>query len=199
MRVFSYVIVSDSGFAPNPFHGTCSLACCKPEIRRAAVPGDLIVGLSTRCERVVYAMQVSEVMGFDGYWADARFAAKRPRRMSERTIDRRGDNLYEPKGSGQFVQHPSLHSNDDGSENLRHKQRDLAPGRVILAGRFAYFGHDGPPLPSDLAFLKAGRGHRCRFTAPEVVAVQGWFEQLPQGVHGRPQKWNMADDSWMER
>lgn len=65
MRVFSYVVVSDSGFAPNPFHGTCTLASCKPLIRRSAKSGDLIVGMSSRCERVVYAMRVGSVLGFD--------------------------------------------------------------------------------------------------------------------------------------
>ena len=32
--VYEYVMTSDSGFAPNPFHGTCTLACCKPRIRK---------------------------------------------------------------------------------------------------------------------------------------------------------------------
>lgn len=34
--LFSYVVATDSGFAPNPFFGVCTLACCKPAIRRAA-------------------------------------------------------------------------------------------------------------------------------------------------------------------
>jgi hypothetical protein len=33
--VYEYVMTSDSGFAPNPFHGTCTLACCKPKIRKS--------------------------------------------------------------------------------------------------------------------------------------------------------------------
>ena len=32
-RVFSYVVVHDTGFSPNPFHGLLTLACCKPLIR----------------------------------------------------------------------------------------------------------------------------------------------------------------------
>ena len=36
MTVYSYIVAYDSGFAPNPFHGTCTLACCKPTIRRTA-------------------------------------------------------------------------------------------------------------------------------------------------------------------
>lgn len=34
MIVYEYVMTSDSGFAPNPFHGACTLACCKPKIRK---------------------------------------------------------------------------------------------------------------------------------------------------------------------
>jgi hypothetical protein len=91
VRVFSYVVVADSGFAPNPFHGVCTLACCKPSIRKHAQVGDLVVGLSTRCERVVYAMKVQTVLGFDDYWRDARGLAKRPDRASSAARYRRGD------------------------------------------------------------------------------------------------------------
>ena len=34
MIVYEYVMTSDSGFAPNPFYGACTLACCKPKIRK---------------------------------------------------------------------------------------------------------------------------------------------------------------------
>ena len=40
MRLFTYVIVSDSGFAPNPYWGYCTLATCKPVIRRVAKADD---------------------------------------------------------------------------------------------------------------------------------------------------------------
>lgn len=32
--LFSYIVRWDHGFAPNPFHGICSLATCKPGIRK---------------------------------------------------------------------------------------------------------------------------------------------------------------------
>lgn len=34
MIAYEYVMTNDSGFAPNPFHGACTLACCKPKIRK---------------------------------------------------------------------------------------------------------------------------------------------------------------------
>jgi hypothetical protein len=197
MRVFSYVVVSDSGFAPNPFHGTCTLASCKPQIRRSAKSGDVIVGMSSRCVRVVYAMRVGRVLDFDGYWSNAVGAAKKPV-MSSTVRDRRGDNFYEPLPGGGFRQHPSLHTNEDGTENQKHLRRDLGGEHVLVGDRFAYFGKDGPPLPSELAFLRTGRSHRCKFSEEQVLAVADWFERLPQGVLRRPARWPSADTSWMD-
>ena len=65
--LFSYVVRFDSGFAPNPFYGYCTLATCKPRIRKAAGVGDWVVGsgsndsLVRRGGYMVYAMQVSDV------------------------------------------------------------------------------------------------------------------------------------------
>src|SRR5579862_899416 len=36
-RLFPYAIPIHAGAAPNPFHGTCSLAICNPTISRASV------------------------------------------------------------------------------------------------------------------------------------------------------------------
>ncbi len=50
-RLYSYVVVSDHGFAPNPFHGYCTLANCKPRIRWRAQPGGWILGSASRAGR----------------------------------------------------------------------------------------------------------------------------------------------------
>ncbi|WP_225761747.1 hypothetical protein [Acinetobacter sp. Marseille-P8610] len=34
MKIFSYVVSRDFGFAPNPFFNFCTLATCKPKIRK---------------------------------------------------------------------------------------------------------------------------------------------------------------------
>jgi hypothetical protein len=46
--LYSYVVRSDSGFAPNPFGEYCTLACCKPQIRKRARVGDWIVGCGSK-------------------------------------------------------------------------------------------------------------------------------------------------------
>jgi hypothetical protein len=46
MKLYCYIVTHDTGFSPNPFHGYCTLACCKPTIRRTAKEGDWVVGLT---------------------------------------------------------------------------------------------------------------------------------------------------------
>src|SRR6266567_355065 len=65
--LFSYCIPYDDGAAPNPFWGLCTLAICKPIIRRVANIGDWIVGTGSVNSpirdisgKVVYAMRVTQ-------------------------------------------------------------------------------------------------------------------------------------------
>ena len=48
MNFYVYVVAKDGGFAPNPFHGVCTLACCKPRIRSRARIGDWVLGLTPK-------------------------------------------------------------------------------------------------------------------------------------------------------
>ena len=78
MKLYSYVVARDFGFAPNPFFGFCTLATCKPKIREHASVGDWVVGTGAKVRygysgRLIYAMQVSEVLDFNTYWSDPRF------------------------------------------------------------------------------------------------------------------------------
>ena len=68
-RLFTYTIPIDDGAAPNPFAGMCSLAICKPGIRRTAQVGDWVAGLGSKnapsgdlSGRLVYAMRVERVL-----------------------------------------------------------------------------------------------------------------------------------------
>jgi hypothetical protein len=47
-RLFSYTIPVDDGAAPNPFRGMCTLAICKPTIRRVAKKGDWVAAWDRR-------------------------------------------------------------------------------------------------------------------------------------------------------
>nr|WP_207209482.1 hypothetical protein [Frigidibacter mobilis] len=81
-RLYSYVVQHDHGFAPNPFMGVCTLANCKPQIRKAANVGDLVIGTGSADihadGHLVYWMRVAEIITFDEYWEAPRFSRKKP-------------------------------------------------------------------------------------------------------------------------
>ena len=81
MELFSYKMTHDTGFAPNPFDHTLTLATCKPKIRRYRFPGQWIAGFTSRAltgdqagrERLVYLMQIGEKLPLSDYFKDPRF------------------------------------------------------------------------------------------------------------------------------
>lgn len=198
MRVYSYVVAQDYGFAPNPFYGTCTLATCKPEIRRNAAIRDWILGTGSaqrgRSGRLVYVMQISETTTYDDYWNDPRFARKRPNlRGSKKQAF--GDNIYhrDPR-RGTWLQADSYHSLPGGRANPLNVDHDTKSDRVLVATDFTYWGGDGPMIPARFrrgsnAALFKGRGHRL---IPDRIAVPliAWIRSLKQqGCVGQPLDW----------
>lgn len=199
-RIYSYVVRYDSGFAPNPFYGYCTLATCKPRIRRGARVGDWVIGCgsseSDRSGYLVYCMRISEILTFDEYDNDPRFQSKKPFRPGSHKQNC-GDNIYyqyDPAGAWQ--QRDSFHSHDDGSTNYAHVQRDTGVNRVLISDQFVYFGGEGPVFPEELqdkegsSLCKRGRGERI-YADPSVVAdLAQWMRNLKAvGLQGEPSDW----------
>ena len=46
MKVYSYTMVVDNGFAPNPTGGICTLAYCMVAMRKTVQTGDYVIGLA---------------------------------------------------------------------------------------------------------------------------------------------------------
>lgn len=197
MRVFSYVIEHDLGFAPNPFHGVCTLACCKPDIRQAAKVGDIIIGTGAAAtglaNHMVYWMRVNEIMDFDQYRNDPRFRFKRPDMNAPGKVERFGDNIYERDSeSGEFTQDFSFHSNPDGTCNEKNVKRDTGKtDRVLIGHDFAYFGVSAPEIPDELRdVIKKGPGHKCRFDPDRAQVFAEWAtSQQGSGYIGKPTHW----------
>lgn len=198
MRLFSYVVRYDFGFAPNPFEGWCTVATCKPQIRRAAKVGDWVVGTGSAHKKLtgklVYAMRVEEVLTFDDYWKDPRFARKIP---TDRGAVKRayGDNIYHHADDGSWIQADSRHSLDGGAPNQGHIDTDTSVNAVLVSSHFSYFGSNGPVVPTHLRqdlgddLVCSGRGHRCNFPDELVGATVVWLEHLERGMLGRPADW----------
>ena len=201
-RVHSYVVRYDSGFAPNPFYEYCTLATCKPNIRKGADIGDWVVGSGSNDRSVrrggylVYAMQVTETMTFDEYGADPRFESKKPYRNGSRKQSC-GDNInFRAAPAAVWQQRDSFHSRPDGSLNPDHVTRDTGVNRVLISNDFVYFGGEGPEFPEELkdqqgrSLCKTGIG-LTTFDDPKLIAnLEQWVRSFGlNGYQGAPFEW----------
>lgn len=156
-HLYVYVIARDFGFAPNPFHGVCTLATCKPGIRKSATVGDWILGvggkgLGLAHRKCILLMKVSEKVSFQDYWDDPRFSLKKPCRNGS-NVKMIGDNIYHKNASSEWVQEDSHHSNADGSVHQINLDRDTGTSESVLISRyFFYFGEKA--IPVDLASIQ---------------------------------------------
>lgn len=197
MRLLTYIVARDFGFAPNPFYGCCTLATCKPQIRSSGFIGDWIVGTGAKgrydlAGYLIYAMKVDEVMDFDSYWNDARFACKRPV-MNGSLKQLYGDNIYH-RVNGQWVQVDSHHSLDTGQPNPNNTAHDTRVNRLLIAEKFVYYGSAAPSIPEyfrpyqptgeDLCCAR--RGHGVRYDE-FAIAFESWIDDRGEwGVRGMP-------------
>lgn len=196
----------DSGFAPNPFYGYCTLATCKPEIRKAAIEGDWIVGTGSaaknigRDKNLVHAMHVSEITDFRSYWADARFRGKQPMRQGSRKQSC-GDNIYHrSEDDNEWRQLPSFHAHHDPVVKAKHIARDTGMDRVLVSDDYYYLGGEGPEIPAQYRnaggcnIIKKGPGMKC-IDDPDVIdGFVAWLRTLGDtGYYGRPLDWVLED------
>lgn len=204
MKLHSYVVRYDSGFAPNPFYGYCTLATCKPPIRKSAAVEDWIVGCGSndrsvrRGGHLVYAMRVTDALDFRAYAADPRFHQKIPYRRGSRKQSC-GDNIYYRNATDTgWLQRDSFHSREDGSLNPDHVARDTGVDRVLVSDDFVYFGGYGPEFPDNLRdfhgldICKSGIGVSS-FGDPELIAqFIHWIRSLKvSGYQSAPFEWRM--------
>ncbi|HJW23502.1 MAG TPA: hypothetical protein VJ576_01280 [Rhodocyclaceae bacterium] len=152
--LYTYTITRDFGFAPNPFHGFCSLATCKPHIRKAARIGDWVMGiggtsLGAAKRKCIFLMKVTEKNGFQNYWSDRRFSLKKPLRNGSR-VQMLGDNIYHKGPDGSWIQEDSHHSNPDGTPNPVNVKRDTGHSdQVLISNYFIYHGSQAVAVDLD--------------------------------------------------
>ncbi len=197
LKLHSYVIEHDLGFAPNPFFGACTLACCKPDIRKHARLGDIIMGTGSanvgRQGHLSYWMRVELIINFDQFWSESRFALKKPA-MRGSAMQRHGDNIYhrdDETGAWKWVD--SFHSEPGGKYNAFNLRRDTGRTDKVLVGYdFAYWGAAGPKIPDELGdFVVKRQGWKCNFPPERLAAMQAWLDTQPErGYLGEPADWH---------
>ena len=204
MRLYVYVVTHDTGFAPNPFHGFCTLATCKAPVRESAEIGDWVLGVgSTRnaqAGKLVYAMRVEETMSFDDYWADLRFQKKKPDPIGNEE-SRCGDNIYHRHpDSGDWVQARGYHSLVNGCPDAGLVKSDTRSCRVLISEHFAYYGNSAIDIPDHIMFyddedrFTGFRNYRCRFPPTLERYIVEWLQDLTRttGIYDTPTHWNSA-------
>jgi hypothetical protein len=181
-KVYVYVVDRDFGFAPNPFHGFCTLATCMSGIRRGAKVGDWVIGVGgarlKATGQCIFAMRITQKLTFNEYWTNSAYLDKKPvRNGSSRMMV--GDNIYHYDSIRQeWYQADSHHSNADGSVNPHNLRTDTKADNVLLSRHFFYFGREAPPIPSDLLDalgFKNGRHYRV-FDADQCAGIIHWLQ-----------------------
>ena len=161
--LYIYVVARDFGFAPNPFHGYCTLATCVPKIRARAKEGDWVMGVGgSRLKatgKLIYLMKVTETCTFNDYWNDLRFIRKKPVRNGS-LLMMVGDNIYHQEpGKKKWIQLDSHHSNPNGSKNIDNVKRDTSANNVLISNHFYYFGKNAKKIDLMKIGYKNHRGH----------------------------------------
>ena len=179
----TYILTKDTGLAPNPFWGWCTLSLCTPNRQGAKLgSNDWVAGFSPRKEghRLIYAMKVEERIHLNDYFHDARFASKKPD-LSGDWRQRCGDNFYSQDNDGQWHQHRNRY-HIDSSYLLKDTRRPFA----FVSQQFWYFGDAALPVPEKFMSLIGERGIRTKHSAVLVHEFIDWVQQHKPGISGNP-------------
>lgn len=189
MKLLKYVMTNDTGLAPNPFFGICSLALCTPNHMNAKLkPNDWVVAHSSSGtgQRLIYAMRLTEVLDMPTYFE--RYPEKRP--DPHGTYEQQcGDNLYYRDGE-RWARLPSAgHNTVDDFLADRNRSVYIANG----VENFWYFG-----AGSDLAELggfadrfpwlvKDRQGFSYVYDSKRIESFTDWLNGLnARGLIGQP-------------
>ncbi|NJD33089.1 MAG: hypothetical protein FIB04_14520 [Gammaproteobacteria bacterium] len=214
-RLSSYKLSHDTGFAPNPFFGTLTLATGVPDIRQAASMDDWIAGFTSTqlcgdavgTERLVFLMRVEEVLSIAEYFGDRRFARKIPSLAGGPEVHRHGDNIYQPicdraAVPEHFEQLRNLHHWDHAHdcEDARSKRHDVGGRRVLVATEFVYFGREALQVP-DFARPVVPRGSsRIGVLTRDSELARAFIDfalaRASRPVTAAPHEWPANDASW---
>ena len=175
-RLFSIIRIDDG--QPKSFRGLCTLAICKPAIRRVAERGDWIAGTGS-CNapsgdlsgHLVYAMRVDDVLSFADY--DGRCRSQWRHRIPDISScdlsERLGDCIYD-FSQGKPVQRPGVH----GPLN---RDTDLSGRNALVSKHFYYFGSNAIQLPTHLdEICHQTQGHRSDANDPFFNDFVRWIE-----------------------
>jgi len=207
VRLFSYKMTHDSGFAPNPFGGVLTLATCKADIRKCKRVDDWLVGFTSEKlngdkvgdEKLIYLMQIEEKICFEDYWKNSKYKNKKPNINSQDAIKKTGDNIYMPiveipKAYLDYKQLPNYNHNENNKEN------DLMGKYVLVSSNFYYFGANPVVIPNNIKpKVPVGRA-RYGWETHDMKVVKDFLSYIEskyeKGIYSHPHTWFKNDKSW---
>jgi hypothetical protein len=163
VKLYSHVVDHDTGFAPNPDGGLCTLCLCKfrehregkRNIVEMAKEGDWVIGTGGASKRsaghgkLVYAMRVDEKPTREEYY----------RRFRKTRVD-------------------SKPPRDDFE---KHEQF------ALVSRHFYYFGTNAIDIPKTFKLEKKGPGYRSDFGPADIRRIVEWLERTNEpGKRGEP-------------
>lgn len=173
MRIYRYILTSDTGMAPAIDNEVVSLATCKPVIRRCARPGDWVIGFLASpapSGMVAWAGCVTRSISIGDY---------------QREFHDRSDAVYAQRQDGSFRRLRRHYHREPGQ-----MEKDVS-GPALLFDRATtwYFGDRPQMLPDSLSHLAArGQGHRVNgVESSDPAKLLAWLQSLSRpGIHGQP-------------
>jgi len=186
--IYSYVLRTDDGAAPNPLWGICTLTICKPVIRRTAKIGDWVIGVGSAnaevskrkfepySNKLVYAMKITDIKSLAEY--DAFCCAHIPNKIPQWDKGdwkfRVGDSIYDFSNGNSPKLRKGVHNEDC-------KETDLRGCNALLSDCFFYFGKDAKEIPSHLSqIIKKNRGHKKITNIQIITDFEVWINQFEQ-------------------
>ncbi len=205
MKLCSYVVARDFGFAPNPFFGFCTLATCKEGMRKGISVGDWVVGVGAKKRyglngHIVYVMNISEIISFEEYWNDPRFQQKKPN-LRGSLKQAFGDNIYHHDSeTGAWIQEDSHHTHKGGKPMLKNLEKDTSAPRVLVSNEYWYWGGNGPEVPeifrrpgNDICL--SGQGYKCNYPETFITDFIKWIKSLDgSGYLGDPAEFSIMTE-----
>lgn len=169
--IWRYVLASDTGLAPHILDGVCSLAVCKPMIRRYGRPGEWVMGFATAAESdgnplVKYVMYVTDKLPFENYcraWGG-----------------KRRDAFYRYDDDADGVWYDNGYSDHDSSKG-DEERRDKGGRHVLVSTDFLHFG----TKPRNLIFELMPICERKGLYADEI-AHKLWHRGIGQSKYCCP-------------
>ena len=161
-------MTNDSGCAPNPYYGFCSLALCKNLIRKHAKINDYVIGFGSKTlgsfKKIIFIMKVTNKLSYDDY-------NKLCIQNNKHKINY-GDCIYYKVGNT-FKQRKNIYHNN---ECIIH---DIKSPYVLISNDYLYFGKKSIDIPDKLTnIIPFSRGHKSKSIEYLEDDFSNWYNLL---------------------